>query len=198
MTLVEQSAGFALSQQQRRLWSLRKLTGGNDRPVGGLVRLDGPLETPKLEQAWHKVLLRHEALRTRFEVLPGMLLPVQVIEGEAGAIAKLRDLSQLPLQVTPDGRPSSLRGISEESQFRDLQGAAVYAELVRFSAKLHYLVIAASPLCCDGMSLQNLVRELAAAYDGAAGSVLPGEPLQYADYAAWQEDVLASDTGEGT
>ncbi|MCI0467043.1 MAG: amino acid adenylation domain-containing protein, partial [Beijerinckiaceae bacterium] len=197
MTLIEQTEGFALSQQQLRLWRLREGAGGELPPLRALVRLDGPLDAPRLEQAWRKVLLRHEALRTRVETLPGTMLPVQIVDDEAAAIAKLRDLSQSPRPLTPDEAPFSLAQISEEPQFGELGGAAVYAELARYSDKLHYLIIAASPLCCDQASLQNLVRELAAAYGGAGGSALPEEPLQYADYAAWQEDVLASDRGEG-
>ena len=78
----------------------------------------------------------------------------------------------------------------------DLYGAPLRAQLVRCSATKHYLLIAVSPLCADSVSLQNLVRELGGRV--WRGDLSPAdEPLQYADYAAWQEDALASDTGEG-
>ncbi|QBR71362.1 hypothetical protein CU048_08800 [Beijerinckiaceae bacterium] len=193
MTSNQLTVGFRLSQQQERLWRLRDQIGRDLPPLLGRLRLDGPLDAERLQDSLRRVVWRHEALRTRIELLSGTTQPIQVI-GEATPFVNFRDLSQF----APESRIPALSDIESETQCQDLRGDALHAELVHFSPNLHYLIIAVSPLCCDFVSLQNLVRELAAGYDeGMAEAALATEPLQYADYAAWQEDILASGEGDG-
>ena len=133
----------------------------------------------------------------RFEVAPGSSLPIQVID-DATTIVQLRDLSKM--EDRPIGEEHvalALAEIENEPTFNDLCGAALRAELVRFSIGLHYLLIVISPLCGDRTSLHNLVHKLVAGYGAEAGSRQAEEPLDYADYTAWQEDVIAGDKGEG-
>src|SRR5262252_373501 len=49
------------------------------------------------------------------------------------------------------------------------------------------LVVEAAAIACDARSLRNLVTEIAALYDGGAELE---EPLQYADFSAWQGEQL--------
>ena len=189
--------GFRLSQQQQRLWRLREQIGADLRPVRGWLRLEGSLDVPHLQEVFHHLVLRHEALRTRFEVAPGSSLPIQVID-DATTIVQLRDLSKMEHRPIGEEHVAlALAEIENEPTFNDLCGAALRAELVRFSIGLHYLLIVISPLCGDRTSLHNLVHKLVAGYGAEAGSRQAEEPLDYADYTAWQEDVISGDTGEG-
>ncbi|WP_156964509.1 non-ribosomal peptide synthetase, partial [Methylocapsa aurea] len=194
MTSTRETVGFALSQQQERLWRLRQDAGARLAPLRGRLRLEGPLDAALLQESLRKVVLRHEALRTRFDRLPSMILPIQVIDEAVGeaALLTLHDLSGEP----PEKRLAALAAIEAEAGFQDPCGAALRVELVCLSPNLHCLLIAASPLCVDPVSLQNLFGDLAAFYARPAAT-LENEPLQYADYAAWQEDVPANDPGEG-
>ncbi|ARN83879.1 non-ribosomal peptide synthetase [Methylocystis bryophila] len=194
MSFDPKTVGFRLSRQQDRLWRLQEKAGRDMAPLLGRLRLEGQLDAGRLQNSLRRLVSRHEALRTRIVLMPGTTQPIQVINAEAVDVEELRDCSG----VAPEGRPTALAEIESEWRRRDLRGDALRAELVRFSADVHYLLIAVSPFCCDYLSLQNIVAELAAIYDGAATDVvLAPEPVQYADYAAWQEEVIASDEGDG-
>ncbi|TRL35819.1 amino acid adenylation domain-containing protein [Methylosinus sporium] len=192
MMLNQQTIGYRLSLQQERIWRSWRRSGGDLPLLRGRVRLEGPLDILRLRDSFDRILRRHEALRTRIELLPGTTQPIQII-GEAAALRELRDFGDR----APEERAPTLTNIESEAQFKNLRGAALYAELARFGAGLHYLLIAVSPFCGDGVSLQNIVRELAAGYGGKAEVSSIDEPIQYADYSAWQEDILSADTSDG-
>ncbi|HET6377223.1 MAG TPA: amino acid adenylation domain-containing protein, partial [Methylocella sp.] len=189
MMLKSEAVGFPLSQQQRRLWRIFDGQHSQLRPLRFTIRIEGDLEVARLQHAWLRVVERHESLRTRFEQLAGMLLPVQVI-GEGSRIGELRDLSQLSLK-DPGECAQVIDSIEKEAHFSDLEGSPLYAQLVRFSGELHYLITALSPLCCDQLSAQNFIAEIAASYCNGFEPAGGEDPLQYADYAAWQEDILS-------
>ncbi|SFK58258.1 non-ribosomal peptide synthetase [Methylocapsa palsarum] len=188
MTTQIDIVGFALSQQQKRLWRLGQENRRPAAPLIGRARLEGPLDPSLIAASLSQAIIRHEALRTRFELPPGMTAPVQVIEPpfDASTILTWRDLSGAP----PQERPSVLAAIEAERRSMDTGGVALHADLTRFAPDLHYLSITLSPLCADAASFANLVEDIASGYSGSRSAA--DAPMQYADYAAWQEDILAA------
>ena len=75
-TIVE---GFRLSPQQRRLWKLQEEDGARSFGSQLVLSLDGRLRVEALRLALEKVCARHEALRTTFRSLPGVVMPVQSV-----------------------------------------------------------------------------------------------------------------------
>jgi hypothetical protein len=74
--------------------------------------------------------------------------------------------------------------------------ALLRAFLFRLNEDSHVLVLVIHHIVCDGWSMGVLIQELAALYEtcreGRESSL--GElPIQYADYAKWQRDWLASE-----
>src|SRR5262249_20723913 len=57
----------------------------------------------------------------------------------------------------------------------------------------HVLVLSAPALCADALSLQNVAREIAAYY---AGEKAADEVFQYADFSAWQNELLQGEDDE--
>src|SRR5262245_21009876 len=73
--------GYRLSPQQKRLWFLQRSNSLFRVEVD--IRMDGPLNLIYLEQALDRLHERHEILRTAFESLPGMDLPIQVVNNSS-------------------------------------------------------------------------------------------------------------------
>ena len=75
--------GFRLSPQQRRLWLLQQ--GGDRLPYRAqcAILVEGELDATRLRAALSRAVERNEILRTGFQSLPGMAVPVQVISDGA-------------------------------------------------------------------------------------------------------------------
>ncbi|WP_328515116.1 condensation domain-containing protein [Ralstonia pseudosolanacearum] len=72
ITVADRSGPLPLSFAQQRLWFLAQMEGGSEAyhiPVG--LRLKGELDEDALRRALDRIVARHEALRTRFEVQEG-------------------------------------------------------------------------------------------------------------------------------
>ena len=183
-------APLPLSSGQRRLWFLDRLEPGDPTfNVYLAARLTGPLDPAALARALHEVVRRHEPLRARFEERAGA--PVQVIPPDLPPALPLTDLRSL----RPGARAAEAERLAAAEARRpfDLaRGPLLRALLLRLAAEEHWLVLALHHIVADGWSLDLLQDELAALYDACrAGrpSPLPPLPLQYSDYAAWQQEA---------
>jgi amino acid adenylation domain-containing protein len=131
MTADVGTQGFRLSPLQQRWWSTR--ADGEARVV---IRIDGPLDLAGLRTALSRVVRRHEILRTTFEPVPALDLPVQVVHDWL------------------------------EPAWQGARGAApLRAGITAVSADQHLLEIVASTLCVDATSLRILAAELAGSPD---------------------------------
>jgi uncharacterized protein YfeS len=74
--------GFRLSPQQRHLWLLQRSTRNPVYQILGEVEITGKLEPRLLKAALNAISRRHEILRTTFQYVPGMGIPVQVINDD--------------------------------------------------------------------------------------------------------------------
>jgi amino acid adenylation domain-containing protein/FkbH-like protein/non-ribosomal peptide synthase protein (TIGR01720 family) len=179
------------SYAQQRLWFLQQFDPGN--PVYNerrAVRLRGPLQERALSQALNAVVARHESLRTTLQVVEGR--PVQVVAGFEPLPLTITDLTS----VTGEGEAAAVRLVAEEaSRPTDLAiGPVLRAGLMRLGPDDHVLWIVFHHVVADGWSVGVLFRELAAAYRALVSRRfvdLPGLPIQYADYAAWQREWLS-------
>ena len=92
ITVKSAFEGYPLSPQQKRVWDLMQQHASHY--VGQVrVRIEGEIDIQRLEKAFRAVMLRHEILRTRFDRLPGVHAPVQVILPESGVLFEEIDLS---------------------------------------------------------------------------------------------------------
>ena len=178
---------YPLSFSQQRLWFLQQWDpqscSYNDTFA---LRLQGPLDAAALRQALDAVVLRHEALRTRFVAHDGQ--PVQVI---APAVPV-----PLPFEVLPaDSALEMARWARRESRcpFDLSKGLLLRARLLQVAPDDHTLLLSLHHIASDGWSLRLMFQELSALYGAyAAGqpSPLPPLPVQYADFALWQHGWL--------
>lgn len=184
-----------LSFAQQRLWFLEQLefTGASYNISQGF-QLAGSLDTTALEQSLDTIIQRHEALRTTFGVVEGE--PVQLINPQSSFKLNFIDLQHLP----PSEQETEVQQLAaQEAAFSfDLtQGPLFRATLLQLNSKKHVLFLTMHHIISDGWSMSVLYRELSALYKAlAAGeaSPLPLLPLQYADFAAWQNRWLNDKT----
>jgi hypothetical protein len=148
-------------------------------------RLIGDLDRDALERALNRLLERHEALRTRFQLIENDLLPI--IDS-----AKISfELSYHDLRSSDDIDAQLFATMIAEARAPfDLQrGPLIRGRLIATGANQHVLIITGHHINLDGWSISILLRELEVLYDVFSRGLedpLSLPPLQYADYATWQ------------
>ncbi|QNP74887.1 amino acid adenylation domain-containing protein [Streptomyces roseirectus] len=188
------SAAAPLSYAQQRLWFLDQLQPGRpDYNIPVVARLDGPLDTAALASALALVVRRHEVLRSRITVDAGR--PVQIVEPDEVFTTELTDLRALPVDRAEAQALDLAR--SEAATPFDLTGAPLLrARIVRTAEDTHLLILILHHTVGDGWSMPVLWRELSAGYAAlvrGATPELPELPIQYADFAHWQQQRMDSD-----
>ena len=182
------------SAAQARMWFMDQLSGGGaayNMPVA--VRLAGRLDRGALTEALAGVLRRHEALRTTFSAIGGE--PVQVVHPAGTAAWPLVDLSGLDAG-TRAAEAERILTAEARRPFDLGRGPLLRTVLLRLGPEEHVALCGMHHIVSDGWSLRVLLREITAGYAAAldGGSPPPEPPLQYADFAAWQNRWLQ---GEG-
>ncbi|KAF3458515.1 non-ribosomal peptide synthetase [Ralstonia solanacearum] len=190
ITVADRGEPLPLSFAQQRLWFLAQMEGGSEAyhiPVG--LRLKGELDEEALRRALDRIVARHEALRTRFEVQEGQAVQL-IVPADVGLTLEWVDLS------TEEASEHQL-GLQAEAEARaafDLeQGPLIRGRLVKLGEQEHVLLITMHHIVSDGWSQGVLARELGMlyeAYRSGGEDPLPALPIQYADYAVWQRRWL--------
>ncbi|WP_414445210.1 amino acid adenylation domain-containing protein [Burkholderia sp. 22PA0106] len=184
-----------LSFAQQRLWFLdqldRRASAAYHLPIG--LRLSGVLDVASLQRALDRIVERHEALRTRFDLVDGE--PVQHIDAPARFALATHDLSTLAVPEREASWHAEAAAVASEP-FDLAAGPLVRGSLLRLGEHEHLLLITMHHIVSDGGSMGVLMHELGALYaafvEGRADP-LPPLALQYADYAAWQRRWLAGE-----
>ncbi len=184
----ESTAGFRLSLQQKHLW-VHGLTGPAYRSIA-MLHLQGPLDPGRLRSAVTSVIERHEILRTTFQRQPGLKVPVQVVHDAMEPAWREVDLTG-PLETE---QRSEVRRIEVELSRRsvDLEhGPVVDLTLLKLAKNEHRLFLAIPSLCADAPTMRYVAAEIAHFYGGGSSGI-EEDPIQYADYAEWQHELLQS------
>ena len=195
---VERRDGdLPLSASQLRLWFLDQLDPGSTAYVIPLaVEIEGRFETETLVRVLEALVERHEVLRTVFERSPDAEEPRQVILPPRPLDLRCVDLSG----EEPERRLESAAAIQSEeaaTPFDLARGPLLRATLVHLAppgeAGRHLLLLTLHHIISDGWSRSVLVRDVAALYAAEEGALAPPPlPLQYADYAVWQQRFFAA------
>lgn len=185
---------FPLSFSQQRLWFLEQLEPGNAiYNLPSAVRLVGTLDLEVLSTCIHRIVQRHEILRTTFQTVNGEAM--QVVAPELKI-----ELPVVDLQATSeDAREAEIKQLAAEEArqpFDLARGPLFRTKLIRLKPDEHIILFTMHHIISDGWSIGVLNREIAVLYDALVNGKpvqLPELPIQYADYAQWQRKRL---TGE--
>lgn len=181
---ARRSGDVPLSYAQQRLWFLYRLEGpGPAYNIPLAARLAGRLNIEALAAALNDVISRHEALRTIFleragspyqAVLPEFRLELEVVDSsEAQLAAALAAAARYGFELASE--------------------PALKAWLFRLQEDRYVLLLLLHHIAGDGWSFLPLAQDLAAAYGARCRGIAPEWmplPVQYADYALWQEALL--------
>ncbi|HYP26889.1 MAG TPA: amino acid adenylation domain-containing protein, partial [Blastocatellia bacterium] len=184
-----------LSFPQRRLWFLDQLVPGNPfYIIPAVVRLTGRLDVAALERSLNEVVARHEVLRTGFATAEGQ--PVQVISPALTLSIPVTDLAG-----AGDSEAEALRLAAREAQqpFDLAQESLMRVKLLRLAEDEHVLLLMMHHIISDEWSIGVLLTEIATLYEAhTAGRSpeLPALPVQYGDFAAWQQKWLEGEAFE--
>jgi amino acid adenylation domain-containing protein len=186
-----------LSYAQQRLWFLDQLQPGlTAYNLVSAVRLDGPLDVAALERALSEIVRRHEVLRSTFKSVNGT--PLQIIAPACPLRLEVIDLQATTLSERA-GQAQRLASEEAQQPFDLARGPLFRAKLIKLSKESHVIVLVMHHIISDGWSMSVLVKEVAALYSAfTTNRVSPLEelPIQYADYANWQRERLASEVFE--
>lgn len=187
--------GFGLSPQQKRLWLLQQTDQSPAYRAQCAVLIEGKLQPEILKEALERVVNKHEILRTGFRCLPGMTIPVQFISAHNASWRTL-DLSSLD-DKTQLAEIDELFEVEGRVAFDFDEGSITRTSLIVLSPDKHVLLVTLPALCADAWMLNNLIGEIARFYAACKqGEELFEEPMQYADFFSWTEELLEADGAE--
>ena len=182
---------FPLSFAQQRLWFLNRLdTAAWTYNLPLALRLEGPLDTAALRSALGDLVARHESLRTVFPEVDGE--PRQRVRAgvDAAEFVTETDVPAAELPATLDRLARHTFDLTADLPLK--------VWLLRTGPDRHTLYLVLHHIVGDGWSMALLGRDLGTAYAARrAGTAPDWEPLpvQYADYALWQRELLEGPDG---
>ena len=204
----QQIEGFRLSPQQKHLWLLQQeqtipyrvqaailITAKrtSQPPLNGEDK--GNLNLEMLKTAIQQVVNKHEILRTTFHCLPGMTIPLQVIADDYQILVDTQDLSELPLSAQ-ETKITSIYENLKHLNF-DLENCPpIYISLVTLSPDKCILLMSLSALIADSITLKLLSNEIKTSYEALNQESQFDAPMQYADIAEWQNELLETAESE--
>ncbi|HZT57847.1 MAG TPA: condensation domain-containing protein, partial [Pyrinomonadaceae bacterium] len=185
---------FPVSYAQKGLWLMSRfepLSAAYNIPAA--FRLTGALDVDVLERSLNEIVRRHEALRTTFEMIEERA--VQIVHPSQTLRVESAELGHLPERERAE-RVAQLAKEHARAPFDLSRWPLIRVKLLRLAEDEHVLLLSMHHIIGDGWSTGVFVREMAAIYKAfSAGrpSPLPELPLQYADFAIWQEEWLTGD-----
>jgi non-ribosomal peptide synthetase component F/acyl carrier protein len=153
-------------------------------------RLQGPLDVSALHESMNALNRRHEILRTNFAEIDDQVF--QIIHSPGPV-----DLPFLDWSGHPDAEERALQFFRQEASrpFHLTWDNLQRFYLIRLRPEEHWLLRVGHHIISDGWSWDVYFRELAQLYEAHRfAQPLPPpdeESLQYADYAAWERQILS-------
>ncbi|MEV3988477.1 amino acid adenylation domain-containing protein [Streptomyces sp. NPDC049837] len=186
LTAGERPDELPLSHAQQRLWVIQQIectSAAYNFPL--VMRLRGTLDVDAWRAALADVAARHEALRTVFTGREGQafqrVLPAEQARPEVECLRAGED----ELDGVIDAAVNRPFDLATELPLR--------ATIVEVGPEDHVVVLLLHHITTDEWSDRPFLRDLATAYAARkSGSAPEWEPLpvQYADYALWQQRLL--------
>ncbi|WP_053004177.1 MupA/Atu3671 family FMN-dependent luciferase-like monooxygenase [Flavobacterium sp. ABG] len=175
---------YPVTSSQLRFWILCQMEDINSAynlPI--VLKLEGDINTTKLQQAVNALVMRHEVLRTHF------------VLQENGEIAqKVSQEADFQMEVRNNCSEEEIKSIVTDfikSPFELKESSFLKTLLLHKNDKEYYLGINIHHIISDGASLEILMSDLAQIYNSLVSENpinLQELPIQFKDYAEWVSD----------
>jgi amino acid adenylation domain-containing protein len=191
--VAPQQTSHVLSPAQRRMWILNQMgQGAVAYNMPAVYLLEGNLDVEALTQSLHRLIERHESLRTVFTetaggevhqfIVPAGAMPAPLLYhdlvGDANADTIIKD--QIQKEST--------------AHFNLATGPLFKVNLYRITTHRWVLSYVMHHIISDGWSMTVLVKELMTFYNACkkqqATSPVAPLSIQYKDFAVWQQQQL--------
>ncbi|UFS99808.1 non-ribosomal peptide synthetase [Nocardia huaxiensis] len=179
-----------LSAAQQRMWFLNRYDPGSPvYNIPGAFEIAGTLDITALRAAIDDVVARHETLRTVYPIGPDGVPCQRILEARDG-LTPVAEIDSNAAEVATELTAQLSRGfdITRETPLRVC--------IVRVGPQRTILAMAVHHIAADGWSMAPLARDVLYAFAARAANTLPEWtplPLQYADYALWQRELLGAE-----
>ena len=179
---------YPASLAQSRFWLLDALDPGTPS-LNVAVRwsLLGPVSHHAVEAAMRRIVGRHEILRTALQNADGV--PVQVVRPALPFQVGSRDLTDMPAEAAL-AEADRIGAEEARTPFALESPPLIRVTLIKLAADSARLLLTMHHAVCDGWSVGVVADEMTRYLAGAP--MLPDLPLQYGDYADWQQAWLRS------
>ncbi|EPR09613.1 non-ribosomal peptide synthetase [Ruminiclostridium papyrosolvens] len=170
---AEERNYYPASFAQERIYAVNGLLG-DELPynVSSAYLLNGSLDVKRLETAFARLVQRHEALRTRFNILNGEV--VQIID----------DQSRLDIEFIASKEEEAEGELYKGIQKFDLaKGPLFRVKVICVSPVKYILLMDMHHIIGDQTSVDILLKDLGNLYSGRNPEPLP---IQYRDFSQWQ------------
>ena len=189
--------GFELSPQQKHLWKLQRASSNFLYRAQCAVQIKSKIESNDLKASIEQVILNHEILRTTFNSVPGMNLPLQVIAPKCTFNFNEYDYTE----IEPEAKLTRVELLWKEYSQLTLdfsQNLFFYSALVTLSEEESVLLLNLPALYVDIKGLDNLVFKIIQSYSACTKGkeIIFDEVLQYADISEWQNQLLDDEEQE--
>ncbi|MCX7746300.1 MAG: amino acid adenylation domain-containing protein [Clostridia bacterium] len=172
---VEEKTYYSVSSEQKRMFLLSQKEGiGVNYNIPIPISIEGEIDILRLESVFKKIIERHEAFRTSFEIIEGQIL--QKIHRNLDFALEFVEIDQKNQHIDEVIR-------KEIRPFVLGNAPLVRAVIMKITSQHHILLIDMHHIISDGVSANILINEIVKLYEGID---LPLQKLQYKDYVGWQ------------
>ncbi len=170
---------YEASSAQKRMYAVNELIeDAIPYNFAAVYNVKGKIDKEKIQNCFSKIVQRHEAFRTRFDMVDGEV--VQIIEDSVDFEVKFQAAEKENLD----------EAIQENIKAFDLAKAPLLRVVfISLNEEEHVMVMDMHHIISDQSSLGVMLKEISMIYQGQE---LPELEIQYKDFAKWQNDFFRS------
>ena len=170
--LAETKTHYLASSPQKRLYVLNEMMDGQTSyNMPSMLEIRGTVDVERVQNAFQKLVNRHEALRTHFDTVEGE--PVQIVED------KVQINVEYEVAYTEDYEPllnAFIRPFNLE------QAPLLRVKVVKCAEQRYVLLFDMHHIISDGFSINLIIKEFTELYHN---QTLEPLNVQYKDYSEW-------------